>query len=135
MKITCKKSMFLKIYYTHHEMTGFTVHQKSQFSVQSISATIIRNKYYLGPLVDILWNWCFLNSGLIYNYVSSSNMAGNEISKDYNYFIEGIFHKISMRGLRYYLFLLIYNSSRNWMECAENWLDWWMMKSVISWHM
>ena len=31
----CRKPISLKIYYTCHEMTDFTIHQKSQFSGQS----------------------------------------------------------------------------------------------------
>ena len=41
-------NLSLKIYYTCHEMTDFSVYQKSQFSVQPILATEIdRIKYYL----------------------------------------------------------------------------------------
>ena len=41
--------MFLKIYYTHHEIKKVNS-QSNQFRL----LRIIRNKYYLGPLVDTL---------------------------------------------------------------------------------
>ena len=59
LKVTfklCRKPISLKIYYTHHEMTDFTVHQKinSQPGPASFTTNIDKIKYCLGPLVEIL---------------------------------------------------------------------------------
>ena len=136
LKVTftsCRKSISLKIYYMHHEMTDFTIHQKSILSpVQPMSATNIdRIKYYLDTLVESLWKYWIQD--YFCNYVSSSEQYGCQwdskttVSSWKEHFIKSLREDL----VNTYLILSILVAKIGWIGLRIDPL--WTVESVILW--
>ena len=128
----CGKPISLEVY---HMCNGNDwLHYSSKMAilspVQPILVTVIkRNKYYLGPVIEVLWNKRSVNSRVNFITFYQANIQPTRfliiaVSSWNTYFTKSLWKDLD-------IFVYIDASSWNWLDWAENCCFWWIVKLVI----